>query len=183
MPGELAAIFANTNGYLHHGILSKVLPQAQAAAIRALLGSQGVTSLCLHYHIAWNNAHSQMPRGRVDPALATSLPSAPQPKPIPRQPNINKLTRISATISSRVLSFQEWPHINITPTTAGKARFYHQPCHKRRDNAHCFTCEWEASQWGSVRPYTTEELLEQHEEGEAKPRGGGVDGSLRWEMH
>lgn len=172
MPGELAAIFANTNDYLHRKILSRALPPAQAAAIKALLGSQGMTSLCLHYHIAWNNAHSQMPQGRVDPgplSILSTLPSssppssppAPQPKPIPRRPNINKLIRISATILSRVLSFQEWPHVNITPQQLARLGFYHQPCHKRRDNAHCFTCEWEASQWGSVRPYTTEELLEQ----------------------
>lgn len=73
MPGELAAIFANTNDYLHHKILSRALPQAQAAAIKALLGSQGMTSLCLHYHIAWNNARSQMPQGRVDPNPFSSL--------------------------------------------------------------------------------------------------------------
>ena len=50
------------------------------------------------------------------------------------------------------------------PQQLAKLGFYHNPCDERRNNVCCFTCGSELSQWDSAGSYTTEELLEQHEE-------------------
>jgi hypothetical protein len=101
------------------------------------------------------------------PAPQPQPQSQPNPKPSSRRLSINKLIRISATFSttsSRVLSFQEWPHTNISPQQLARFGFYHRPSDKTPDSVCCFICEAELSGWDPVGPYTAEDLLEQHGE-------------------
>ncbi|KAH8706867.1 hypothetical protein GQ44DRAFT_777736 [Phaeosphaeriaceae sp. PMI808] len=68
-----------------------------------------------------------------------------------------------ATISSRELSFRNWPHTNIPPQQLAQFGFYYNPCDDGHDNVCYFACGAEVYAWDPVGPYTEEELLEHHE--------------------
>jgi len=112
----------------------------------------------------------------TDPSASSeaSPPQLPRPKLTPQQNitkpilrlNIKKLIRISetfSTTSARVLSFQEWPHVNITPQQLARVGFYHQPYDEELDNVCCFACGSEVSRLDPVGLFTTRELAEWHE--------------------
>jgi hypothetical protein len=109
-------------------------------------------------------------------ALSTSSPPpdppTPQPQPKPnlkppsQQPTIDKIIHIStifSTASSRVLSYQAWPHTNPLPQQLARLGFYHRPRDETPDNVCCFICGKETSDWEPVGPYTTSKLLGYHD--------------------
>ncbi|KAF2191903.1 hypothetical protein K469DRAFT_695993 [Zopfia rhizophila CBS 207.26] len=109
---------------------------------------------------------------RFDLSVLSSLPKPCIPDPprlIPptrRRANINKLIRISdtfSTISSRELSFQEWPYTSPTPRQLARAGLYYDPTPDERDKVKCFTCGAEFANWDPKSTFTDKELLEDHE--------------------
>ncbi|KAF2184782.1 hypothetical protein K469DRAFT_688399 [Zopfia rhizophila CBS 207.26] len=109
---------------------------------------------------------------RFDLSVLSSLPKPCIPDPprlIPptrRRANINKLICISdtfSTISSRELSFQEWPYTSPTPRQLARAGLYYDPTPNERDKVKCFTCGAEFANWDPNSTLTDKELLEDHE--------------------
>jgi hypothetical protein len=110
---------------------------------------------------------ASLPPPPPEPPTPKSQPqSKPELKPSSQRPSIDKIIRIPTTFSttsSRVHSYQEWPHTNLLPQLLARLGFYHRPRDEKPDNVCCFICRTETSDWDPVGPYTTEKLLAYHD--------------------
>lgn len=78
--------------------------------------------------------------------------------------NLIRIPAKLSTIQSRVLSFKEWPHTNITPQQLAKFGFYHCPDDEDDDLVACFACGIRHCQWDPKWEHYVGELLSLHEE-------------------
>ena len=107
-----------------------------------------------------------VPQSSSEPPTRQTSPEPGTRPSTPHQPSDNFIwisTEFSTT-QSRVLTYQEWPHTNISPQKRAKFGFYHLPVEAERDNVRCFACGVHAYRWRSESHSHADMLLSLHEE-------------------